>query len=113
MAQAYTDAEYIYSRLGGDPDLGDIVGMFVEELPKRVAALLDHLSKGDWEGLQRGAHQIKGAAGSYGFDSISPVAGRLESAVRNGEPEEQIRTAIAELSDLCGRVRCGQPPSRG
>jgi HPt (histidine-containing phosphotransfer) domain-containing protein len=113
MAQVHTDAECIYSRLGGDPDLGDIVGMFVEELPKRVTALLDHLSKGDWEGLQRGAHQIKGAAGSYGFDSISPVAGRLELAVRNGEPEDKIRVALAELSDLCGRARYGQPPSGG
>jgi histidine phosphotransfer protein HptB len=85
--------------------------MFVEELPIRVATLLDHLSKGDWESLQRGAHQIKGAAGSYGFDAVSPAAGRVESAVRNGEPEEQIRQSVAELAGLCGRVRCGQPPS--
>ena len=110
MTQAHTDAEHIYSRLGSDPDLADIVGLFVEELPMRVAALLDHLSKEDWESLQRGAHQIKGAAGSYGFDAISPAAGRVESAVRNGEPEEQIRAAVAELAGLCDRVRCGQPP---
>jgi histidine phosphotransfer protein HptB len=113
MTQVYTDAECIYSRLGSDPDLGDLVGMFVEELPQRVAALLDHLSKRDWESLQRGAHQMKGAAGSYGFDAVSPAAGRVESAVRKGEPEEQIRQSVAELASLCGRVRCGQPPSHG
>jgi histidine phosphotransfer protein HptB len=113
MAQVHAEAECIYSRLGGDPDLEDIVVMFVEELPTRVTALLEHLDKGDWENLQRLSHQIKGAAGSYGFDALSPAAGRVESAVRNGEPEEQIRLAVAELRDLCGRVRYGQPPSHG
>jgi histidine phosphotransfer protein HptB len=113
MAQIGNDVEGVYSRLGGDPDLGDLVVMFAEELPKRMTALLESLNDGDWESLQRAAHQIKGAAGSYGFDAISPAAGRVEYAVRNGEPEEQIRTAVAELGELCSRVRCGQPPSKG
>jgi HPt (histidine-containing phosphotransfer) domain-containing protein len=113
MARIDNDAECIYSRLGSDPDLGDLVAMFATELPDRMASLLDHLNKGDWIGLQRLAHQIKGAAGSYGFDAISPAAGKVESAIRNGEPEEQIHTAVDELCELCGRVRvrCGQPTS--
>jgi histidine phosphotransfer protein HptB len=111
MAGANTDAECVYSRLGGDPDLADIVEMFVEEVPGRLEIMRDHLSKGDWQGLGRVAHQLKGAAGSYGFDVVSPIAGRIESAVHDGEPEEQIRAAVAELVEVCGRVRCGLPPS--
>jgi HPt (histidine-containing phosphotransfer) domain-containing protein len=113
MSQIGNDTECVYSRLGGDPDLGDLVVLFANELPERIRALLDYTDRGDWESLQRAAHQVKGAAGSYGFDAISPAAGKVEYAVRNGESEEQIRAAVAELSDLCGRVRCGNPPSEG
>jgi histidine phosphotransfer protein HptB len=112
MSQSNTDTGCFYSRLGGDPDLADIVEMFVEELPKRMEAIRNHLHKADWDGLRQLAHQMKGAAGSYGFDCVSPVAGKVESAIRNGEPEESIRAAVAELTELCSRVRHGTPPSR-
>jgi histidine phosphotransfer protein HptB len=112
MAEDHDGAACVYSRLGVDPDFGDIVEMFVAELPKRVGILLDHLTKENWEGVRQVAHQLKGAAGSYGFDAVSPVAGKVESAVRSGEPESQIREAVAELAHICTRVRGGGPPSR-
>src|SRR5574340_851014 len=93
MTQTLTQIDPLYSRLGGDADLGEIVAMYVDEMPGRVAALLDRLQSGDWEGLRRLAHQIKGAAGSYGFDTITPCAERLENALRQQQPEEQVRAA--------------------
>jgi histidine phosphotransfer protein HptB len=112
MSQAtVSNQAYVYSRLAGDPDLSEIVDLFVEEMPGRVAALLDQLQAADWHALQRTAHQLKGAAGSYGFDVISPSAGKLEAAVRGGEPEQQIRDLVEELVALCGRARRGLPES--
>lgn len=111
MSQPDIDRDCVYSRLGADPELADIVEMFVQELPKRLDAMRHHLENADWEGLRQLAHQMKGAAGSYGFDVVSPVAGKIESAVRDGEPEDHIRAAVSELTDLCGRVRCGAPAS--
>jgi HPt (histidine-containing phosphotransfer) domain-containing protein len=108
MVQKSTYSECIFSSLGADADLRDIVELFVDEMPARVAVLLDRLNTGDWEGLRQAAHQLKGAAGSYGFGPISPSAGRVESAIRNGEPEERIRQTVLDLVDLCGRARCGQ-----
>lgn len=109
MSVATVKGEYVYSRLAGDADLGGIVDMFVDEMSGRVAALLDQLNTADWEGLRRTAHQLKGAAGSYGFDAISPCASKVESAVRDGEPEDRIRATVEELVDLCSRTRCGLP----
>ncbi len=57
--------------------------------------------------LQRLAHQIKGAAGSHGFDAITAPAARLDASIRDGEPEAQIQTAFDELVAICGRVRAG------
>jgi histidine phosphotransfer protein HptB len=109
MDQASPACEFVYSHLASDPDLREIVDLFVDEMPARVKALVDQLNAADWEGLRRTVHQLRGAAGSYGFDAISPCAGRIESAVHEGEPEERIRAIVDELVDLCGRVRCGVP----
>jgi HPt (histidine-containing phosphotransfer) domain-containing protein len=106
-SHAPNTTEPIYSSFGTDPDLGEIVELFVEEMPGRVQTLVDEYNSGDWGGLRRTAHQLKGAAGSYGFEEISPAAGRLERLLTHEEPEEGVRAAVAELIDLCGRARAG------
>lgn len=112
MTNTESPERYIYSSLGNDPDLQDIVESFAKDLPKRADTILGHLNHKDWESLRRTAHQLKGAAGSYGFASISPCAGQIEAAVRNGEPQEEaIRKMVEELIDLCSRVRCGCAPT--
>ena len=102
-------AEALYSSLGGDTDLAEIVEMFVDEMPDRIGTFIDCLETGDWEGLGRAAHQMKGAGGSYGFDQLTPYAAKLESAVRDQEPEEEIRQALNALVSLCQKVRAGVP----
>jgi len=102
-------AEPLYSALSVDPDLREMVDLFVEEMPQRIGNLLARLDTSDWEGLRRAAHQLKGAAGSYGFGPISPAAARVEDAIRKGSPEEEIRQAVDELIELCGRARAGLP----
>ena len=86
------------------------VTLFVEEMSDRVANFLDLLNRREWEVLRRAAHQIKGAAGSYGFGSITPCAGKLEFAIRDQEPEENIRQAVEDLVTLCNRTCAGTPP---
>jgi HPt (histidine-containing phosphotransfer) domain-containing protein len=102
-------AELLYSTLADDPDLAEIVELFVQEMPERIARLLDRFRKSDREGLRRVAHQLKGAAGSYGFTPVSPAAARLEGAIVQSRPEEEISQALDDLIDLCRRTRAGTP----
>lgn len=99
----------LYSSLGVDPNLDEIVELFVEEMPSRIETLVEQYASEDWEGLRRTAHQLKGAAGSYGFDDISPVAARLERFLEAAEPEEAVRNAVKQLVDVCSRARAGGP----
>ncbi len=99
----------IYSTLGSDPDLGELVELFVDEMPDRVKNLTTLLEQADWEELRRAVHQLKGAAGSYGFDAISPSAAVLEDKIRAGHPEDEIRQAVEELCDMCRSARPGVP----
>ena len=61
----------------------------------------------DRESLRRTAHQMKGAAGSYGFDPLTDAAAELESAVRENQPRERIQNALEELIGRCRRIRAG------
>ena len=89
--------------------MGELVDLFVEEMPDRVAQLLELLDQGNWEGLRRAAHQLKGAAGSYGFDAITNSADQVGENLREGKPEEEIRRAVNNLVALCNRARPGTP----
>jgi len=109
MSQAANTTDLLYSTLAGDPDLSEIVDMFVDEMPERIDSLLEQFDGGNLEGVQRVAHQLKGAAGSYGFHPLTPYAARVEDTVRQDDPEERIREAIDELVEMCQRVRAGLP----
>lgn len=103
------EQEFLYSDFGGDADLSDLVEMFVSEIPDRVESMLQAAEASDWEQLGRVAHQMKGAAGSYGFGGITPFAAALERNCRENGPEEAIRRNLMELVEMCRRMRTGSP----
>ncbi len=109
MPHSVQETRPIYSTLAHDPDLAEIVDMFVAELPERVAILLQRLERREWNDLRRAAHQLKGAGGSYGFASITASAGRLEQLARDLGPEEEIKKAVEELAAICHRAQGGRP----
>lgn len=83
--------------------------MFVAEMPRRIDDFRQEQSAGNREAIGRLAHQMKGAAGSYGFDQATPYAARLENAARENLPEAELYSALNELLDLCSRMRAGVP----
>ncbi|NUQ64204.1 MAG: Hpt domain-containing protein [Pirellulales bacterium] len=97
-------SEPLYSTLANDPDLAELVVFFVDEMPGRIACLLEKLAQEDWDGLRRLAHQLKGAAGGYGFETITEAAADVESAIRESRPEDEIRRYLEELVELCSRA---------
>lgn len=79
----------------------DLLESFVSQLPDRARAMRAAHEKGDSAQLKVLAHQLKGAAGSYGFAPISEVCRELESAVVGGRSAAEVRTAIARVAELC------------
>ncbi len=109
MTQLTSGTSPLYSSLGDDPELAEIVDMFVDEMPDRLATVLSQLEASDWEGLRRTAHQLKGAAGSYGFDQVTPFAAKVEGTIQQGDQESEIRNTVDELVKVCQRIRGGAP----
>jgi HPt (histidine-containing phosphotransfer) domain-containing protein len=101
----------LYSSLADDPEMGELVELFVDELPDRLESMRVALASADLDTLARCAHQLKGAAGSYGFDALTPALKDLEHAARQKGLQDELQRLLGEVTELCGRVRSGLPQS--
>ncbi len=104
----------VVSQFANDPEMAELVELFVTELPTRVNALQAAWHAGRIADLARLAHQLKGSSAGYGFSSIGDAAGALEGkllSLRDSESEAAIDGLSAEfrkLVDLCARASAGR-----
>jgi HPt (histidine-containing phosphotransfer) domain-containing protein len=103
------DTTGVYSSEADDPDLVEMIELFVDEMPDRIATIESHARNRDWLKLAQAAHQLKGAAGSYGFDILTPYAEKLLTEANEAKQEDRILAAIDDLAKLCRRMRSGVP----
>jgi HPt (histidine-containing phosphotransfer) domain-containing protein len=101
------DTTDVYSTEADDPDLIEMIELFVGEMPDRIATLEAHARNRDWLKLAQATHQLKGAAGSYGFDILTPYAAKLLTEANEAKQEDRILAALDDLANLCRRMRSG------
>ncbi len=94
----------IASTLSSDPDMVELVELFLSEVPERLGAMAAAFEQENWSELRRVAHQWKGAGGSYGYPQLSAAAARVEDACATARPKDEIKQRLDELVDLCGRL---------
>jgi DNA-binding response OmpR family regulator len=92
-------------KLMSKPATAKLVEKFLLGLPQRVAAIQEALTAGEKNQLKVLAHQLKGAAGGYGFTAISQASAKLESAVIAGADDATLGQVIATLATLCNQIR--------
>jgi HPt (histidine-containing phosphotransfer) domain-containing protein len=98
--------EPILSDFAEDPDMKDLLGTFVSELPHKLAAIREAWDHDNLASLTRIAHQLKGAGGGYGFGVIGDAAARLEATLTTGTQDvDRARAQMDELIDLCQRAQ--------
>jgi len=100
----------IRSEFGQDPEMLDLIELFVGELSERVSKLREAWRTGQIEYVRMEAHRLKGAAPGYGFTPIGQAAGRLEHTLTDASASDleslaqAARAEFDELIDLCGRA---------
>lgn len=99
------DSNPVKSEFADDPDMADIVALFVSELPKRVATMQEALSSGDIAQLRVLAHQLKGAAGGYGFPKLGEAAALIDLGIKDGCEENVVRSRVGMLAAIAARIR--------
>src|SRR4051812_49063998 len=66
----------------GEEFLREIVGIFLDDTPRRFAELEESLAAGDANRFSRAAHSIKGSASNLGASLLRAAAERLELRAR-------------------------------
>ncbi len=105
MSAPQDEKGVLVSELAGDADMVELVEMFVEELPDRVAAIEKALADQDFETLAGLTHQLKGTAGGYGFPTITDASKEAELTCKAADDLEKLASDVKALSELCCRAR--------
>jgi two-component system sensor histidine kinase/response regulator len=83
------DRPALIARLMGDEELAEtIIEGFLEDVPKRILALKEHLDRGDAGSAGGQAHAVKGASANVGGMALSAAAAEVEKACKTGSREE-------------------------
>jgi len=105
------ESSRIHSALADDEMMVELVSTFVAEIPNRLEVVQRSFDEGDLELLNRTAHQLKGALGSYGFRELTEPARRLEISSRETpDDSEAIQRDIDELRKQCARISAEPAP---
>jgi HPt (histidine-containing phosphotransfer) domain-containing protein len=79
-----------------ESDLADLVPLYIERRESDVVALDEALRANDYATVHILGHSMKGSGGGYGFDGITEIGLRIESAGKSGDADAA-RTAIDDL----------------
>ena len=81
------NSETLRSEFAEDPEMAEAIERFQSRLPSQLKMMDEALRHNDYEQLRRLAHQLKGAAGGYGYPSLTDVARTLEVAAETADTE--------------------------
>ena len=84
-----------------DAELLELVRMFVDDLGVDVDEMRSALERGDLESLALRAHRLKGAAGSYGFPSLTTHAAALEEGAKGGADRADLERNLELVVAIC------------
>jgi len=94
-----------YSVLSGDPEMAELLALFVSELPLRLAEIRQAAQGHNLQEVRRLAHQLRGAGGSYGFPLLTTAAARVEDIAREQTSIKDLRAALDQLTAVSERLR--------
>jgi CheY-like chemotaxis protein len=109
--------EELIDRLGGDADLlGDVIRLFLDDCPKRLAAISAAVEQRDPELIRTTAHALKGAAGTIAAAAVFEAAQTLErigAEKRLAAAEAAWRVLSRESANLMDTLRRMVPEPEG
>lgn len=89
---------------GDDSFVREIVGIYLEDLPERIAALKAARDTNDRSLYTRSAHTIKGSSANVGAVEVQGLAEHLEHQSKKQELVS-LDAQLADLEAACARAR--------
>ena len=95
----------LISEYADDPDMEELVEIFLQSLGERMEQIRNSWDNWDVDTLTRISHQLAGAAGGYGYPSITDASREVERLLKGNQPRELTESALEHLWDLCERAK--------
>lgn len=64
--------------------VSEMIGIFQDDTPRRIQAILQAIAQQDAEALSRAGHALKGGAGALGAKTLRTLGAELEQLGRSG-----------------------------
>lgn len=84
-AESPEDAPIISTLYENEPELVDLVHLYVEKLPSIIDELAQAIRGENWAKVKSKAHDMKGTGGGYGYPQITELAKQIETNVLKQE----------------------------
>jgi histidine phosphotransfer protein HptB len=84
--------------------LAGLLPTFLTRRRDELESLRAALAAGDFERLRQLGHRMRGVGGSYGFDHVTTLGGRIEQCARDRDAA-LIVELIADYADYLANVR--------
>ncbi len=97
------DDSVLISSLADDPELVQVLDIFIDMLPEMLDSIRAAWRQSDTETLKRHIHELKGAGGSAGFPIVMQHVAHVENAVATGQADQLAQT-VEELLGLCEQI---------
>ncbi|HSP97353.1 MAG TPA: Hpt domain-containing protein [Candidatus Dormibacteraeota bacterium] len=90
---------------GDDDLLAELIDLFLEDAPGRMAAIKAAVEASDWPALAERAHSLKGSCASLGAIHMASLCGRLEAMGRDQAQRFDAAGLYGELERQYGLVQ--------
>lgn len=86
LSQVGVNLPELLSRVENDLELlGELIGIFKEELPILMRSLQESIARGDMKQVEVASHALKGMLSGLSVTQAAAIASRLEQAARDGK----------------------------
>jgi len=97
--------EPLVSTFADDPDIRELINMFVENLQAQSKKIVQALDNNSLDMIGRITHQLAGSAGGYGFPTVTTAAKTVETNINANADMPTLTGSIIELLRLCNRAQ--------
>lgn len=98
----------------GTEFLRELIEIYLQDTPQRIAEMEDALNKKDIPSFTRAAHTIKGSSSNFGATKLTKLAHELEMQGKSDNITEspascvKLRAEFAEVGQLLARIAQGK-----
>jgi len=103
-------------KLGGEKFVGDMIDLFFQYAPQRLAAARAAEAAGDFQALEQAMHPLKSSAGQIGARQVQDLATQIEKLAMDKQLDaihpllHQLEVAVGQVMPLLEQARKAPSP---